>query len=93
VQCIRGNPIPSLGAHRYEDALREVLHVVKGTFLYRSTVERLRRSIEPLVPLVQQQGGHHGVGEHCELAARVWEALELARCTTVFPCWKVYHSA
>jgi hypothetical protein len=42
-----------------------------------STTERLRRSVEPLLPLVQQ-GGHHGAGELRELAARVREVLELA---------------
>jgi hypothetical protein len=75
------------------DALREVLHAVKGTFLCRSTAERLRRSVEPLLPLVQQQGGHRGAGELRELAARVREALELARCAAASPRWNVYRAA
>jgi hypothetical protein len=73
------------------DALREVLRAVKGTFLCRSTAERLRRSVEPLLPLVQ--GGGRGAGEIRELAARVREALELARCAAASPRWNVYRAA
>lgn len=75
------------------DALREVLRAVKGTFLCRSTAERLRRSVEPLLPLVQQHQGHRNSGEIRELAARVREALELARSAAASPRWNVYRAA
>ncbi|GJM95311.1 hypothetical protein PR202_ga12028 [Eleusine coracana subsp. coracana] len=72
------------------DALREVLRAVKGTFLCRSNAERLRRSVEPLLPLVQ---GPHGHRELRELAARVRDALELARSAAAAPRWNVYRAA
>jgi hypothetical protein len=64
------------------EALRELLHAVQGTLFCRSTAERLRRSVEPLLPLVQGLGPHstqRSAGELGELAARVREALDLAR--------------
>jgi hypothetical protein len=40
------------------EALQELLHAVQGTLFCRSTTERLRRSVEPLLPLVQDVGPH-----------------------------------
>lgn len=81
------------------EALREVLHAVQGTLFCRSTAERLRRSVEPLLPLVQglgQGAGPHAqrsAGELGELAARVREALDLARRAATSPRWNVYRAA
>ena len=36
------------------DAVKEILRAVTGTFLCRSTAERLRRTVEPQLQLVQQ---------------------------------------
>jgi hypothetical protein len=78
------------------EALRELLHVVQGTLFCRSTAERLRRSVEPLLPLVQGLGPHstqRSAGELGELAARVREALDLARPVAASPRWNVYRAA
>ncbi|PWZ57391.1 putative disease resistance protein [Zea mays] len=78
------------------EALREVLHAVQGTLFCRSTAERLRRSVEPLLPLVQGLGPHstqRSAGELGELAARVREALDLARRAAASPRWNVYRAA
>ncbi|KAL6847014.1 hypothetical protein ACP4OV_022867 [Aristida adscensionis] len=78
------------------EALREVLRAVRGTFLCRSTAERLRRSVEPLLPLVQglPHGGHgRSAGELGELAGRIREALDLARRAAASPRWNVYRAA
>lgn len=37
------------------EAVKELLRAVRGTFFCRSTAERLRRNVEPLLPLVQPQ--------------------------------------
>ena len=52
------------------EALRELLGAVRGTLFCRSTAERLRRSVEPLLPLVQGLGPR-SAGELGELAAWV----------------------
>ncbi|CAN6338760.1 unnamed protein product [Urochloa humidicola] len=77
------------------EALREVLGAVRGTLFCRSTAERLRRSVEPLLPLVQGLGPHHqrSAGELGELAARIREALDLARRAAASPRWNVYRAA
>jgi hypothetical protein len=78
------------------EALRELLHAVQGTLFCRSTAERLRRSVEPLLPLVQGLGPHscqRSAGELGELAARVREALDLARRAAASPRWNVYRAA
>jgi hypothetical protein len=77
------------------EALRELLHAVQGTLFCRSTAERLRRSVEPLLPLVQGLGPHaqRSAGDLGELAARVREALDLARRAATSPRWNVYRSA
>ncbi|XP_062203445.1 putative disease resistance protein At5g47280 [Phragmites australis] len=77
------------------EALRELLRAVRGTFLCRSTAERLRRSVEPLLPLVQDLGPHNQRtnGELGELAARIREALDLARRAASSPRWNVYRAA
>ncbi|XP_062202248.1 putative disease resistance protein At5g47280 isoform X2 [Phragmites australis] len=76
------------------EALRELLLVVRGTFLCRSTAERLRRSVEPLLPLVQGLPAHgRSNGELGELAVRIREALDLARCAAASPRWNVYRAA
>jgi hypothetical protein len=48
-----------------------------STLLCRSTAERLRRSVDPLLPLVQSLGPHaqRSAGELGELAARVRHGL------------------
>jgi len=56
------------------EALRELLGAVRGTLFCRSTAERLRRSVEPLLPLVQGLGPR-SAGELGELAARVRHGL------------------
>ncbi|CAN6356766.1 unnamed protein product [Urochloa humidicola] len=75
------------------EALREVLGAVRGTLFCRSTAERLRRSVEPLLPLVQGLGPHRPPGELGELAARIREALDLARRAAASPRWNVYRAA
>ncbi|KQJ86089.1 putative disease resistance protein At5g47280 [Brachypodium distachyon] len=81
------------------DAVRELLRAVRGTFLCRSTAERLRRTVEPLLPLVQSHGhGHHGHplrsnAELGELAVQLRDALDLARRAAAAPRWNVYRSA
>ncbi|CAL4905549.1 unnamed protein product [Urochloa decumbens] len=78
------------------EALREVLGAVRGTLFCRSTAERLRRSVEPLLPLVQGLGPHaaqRSAGELGELAARIREALDLARRAASSPRWNVYRAA
>ncbi|KAG2630351.1 putative disease resistance protein At5g47280 [Panicum virgatum] len=77
------------------EALRELLGAVRGTLFCRSTAERLRRSVEPLLPLVQGLGPHaqRSAGELGELAARVREALDLARRAAASPRWNVYRAA
>ena len=59
------------------EALRELLGAVRGTLFCRSTAERLRRSVDPLLPLVQSLGPHaqRSAGELGELAARVRHGL------------------
>jgi len=74
------------------EALRELLGAVRGTLFCRSTAERLRRSVEPLLPLVQGLGPR-SAGELGELAARVREALDLARRAAASPRWNVYRAA
>ena len=37
------------------DAVKELLRAVTGTFLCRSTAERLRRTVEPQLQLMQQK--------------------------------------
>ncbi|TKW29311.1 hypothetical protein SEVIR_3G387300v4 [Setaria viridis] len=80
------------------EALREVLGAVRGTLFCRSTAERLRRSVEPLLPLVQGLGPHAAAGQRSagelgELAARIREALDLARRAAASPRWNVYRAA
>ncbi|KAF0888914.1 hypothetical protein E2562_020136 [Oryza meyeriana var. granulata] len=79
------------------EAVKELLRAVRGTFFCRSTAERLRRNVEPLLPLVQQPhhgaGGHRSTGELAELAAQLREALELARRAAAAPRWNVYRTA
>jgi hypothetical protein len=62
---------------------------VQGILFCRSTstAERLRRSVEPLLPLVQGLGPHtqRSTGELGELAARVTEAVDLARRAATSP--------
>ncbi|KAM0908136.1 hypothetical protein ACQ4PT_015667 [Festuca glaucescens] len=77
------------------DAVKELLRAVTGTFLCRSTAERLRRTVEPLLPLVQQ-GGRHALRSNAELgelAAQLREALDLARRAAASPRWNVYRAA
>jgi hypothetical protein len=77
------------------DAVKELLRAVTGTFLCRSTAERLRRTVEPLLPLVQQ-GGRHALRSNAdlaELAAQLREALDLARRAASSPRWNVYRAA
>ena len=52
------------------EVLRELLGAGRGTLFCRSTAERLRRSVEPLLPLVQGLRTHaqRSAGE---LAAQV----------------------
>ena len=52
------------------EPLWELLHVVQAPLFYRSTVERLRWSVEPLLPLFQGLGLHtqRSTGELGELA-------------------------
>ncbi|VAI13604.1 unnamed protein product [Triticum turgidum subsp. durum] len=77
------------------DAVRELLRAVQGTFLCRSTAERLRRNVEPLLPLVQQNGRHalRSNAELGELAVQLREALDLARRAAAAPRWNVYRTA
>uniref|UniRef100_A0A0D9Y0Y7 RPW8 domain-containing protein n=1 Tax=Leersia perrieri TaxID=77586 RepID=A0A0D9Y0Y7_9ORYZ len=77
------------------EAVKELLRAVKGTFFCRSTAERLRRNVEPLLPLVQhpQHHPHRSAGELAELAAQIREALELARRAAAAPRWNVYRTA
>ncbi|XP_006664153.3 putative disease resistance protein At5g47280 [Oryza brachyantha] len=80
------------------EAVKELLRAVRGTFFCRSTAERLRRNVEPLLPLVQHQhhhggGGHRSAGELAELAAQLREALDLARRAAAAPRWNVYRTA
>ncbi|KAL6622529.1 hypothetical protein ACP70R_032408 [Stipagrostis hirtigluma subsp. patula] len=75
------------------EAVRELLRAVRGTFLCRSTAERLRRSVEPLLPLVQGLPHGRSAGELGELAARIREALDLARRAAASPRWNVYRAA
>uniref|UniRef100_A0ACD6A134 Uncharacterized protein n=1 Tax=Avena sativa TaxID=4498 RepID=A0ACD6A134_AVESA len=77
------------------DAVKELLRAVTGTFLCRSTAERLRRTVEPLLPLVQQGGRHvlRSNAELGELAAQLREALDLARRAAASPRWNVYRAA
>ena len=67
------------------EALWELLHVVQAPLFCRSTVERLRWSVEPLLPLFQGLGPHtqRSTGELGELAAQVKEVLDLARRAAV----------
>ncbi|OEL22879.1 putative disease resistance protein [Dichanthelium oligosanthes] len=78
-----------------QEALRELLGAVRGTLFCRSTAERLRRSVEPLLPLVQDLGPHNQrtAGELGELAARIRDALDLARRAAASPRWNVYRAA
>ncbi|KAL5206682.1 hypothetical protein ABZP36_034891 [Zizania latifolia] len=85
-----------------KDAVKELLRAVSGTFFCRSTAERLRRNVEPLLPLVQQQqqqhhhhhpGAHRSAGELAELAAQLREALDLVRRAAAAPRWNVYRTA
>jgi hypothetical protein len=68
-------------------ALQELLNTVQGTLFCRSTAEHLRRSVEPLLPLVQGLGPHtqRSTGELDEIAARVTEALDMARRAATSP--------
>nr|CAB3462470.1 unnamed protein product [Digitaria exilis] len=75
------------------EALRELMGAVRGTLFCRSTAERLRRSVEPLLPLVQGLGSRSSAGELGELAGRVREALDLARRAASSPRWNVYRAA
>jgi hypothetical protein len=78
------------------EALRELLHAMQGTLFCRSTTERLRRSVEPLLPLVQGVGPHNtqrSAGERGELEARVTEALNLVCRAAASPRWNVYRAA
>lgn len=78
------------------DAVKELLRAVTGTFLCRSTAERLRRTVEPLLPLVQHPhpaGALRSSAELGDLAARLREALDLARRAAASPRWNVYRAA
>ncbi|XP_074576820.1 putative disease resistance protein At4g33300 [Curcuma longa] len=81
------------------ELIKELVKVIRGTYLCRPAAEQLKRSVDSLLPIVQEIR-HSGVelpqnrqSQLSELADHLRLALDLARKAAASPRWNVYRSA
>ncbi|XP_042411931.1 probable disease resistance protein At5g04720 [Zingiber officinale] len=80
------------------ELIKELLNVVRMTYLCRPTAEQLKRSVDSLLPIVQEislsgvELPQHRQNQLSELADNLRLALELARKAAASPRWNVYRS-
>ncbi|RWW76728.1 hypothetical protein BHE74_00015156 [Ensete ventricosum] len=80
------------------ELVKELLKVVRRTYLCRPAAEQLKRSVDALLPIVQEirhsgvELPQHRQSQLSELADQLHLALDLARKAAASPRWNVYRS-
>lgn len=80
------------------ELVKELLKVVRRTYLCRPAAEQLKRSVDALLPIVQEirhsgvELPQHRQSQLSELADQLRLALDLARKAAASPRWNVYRS-
>ncbi|XP_042454571.1 probable disease resistance protein At4g33300 [Zingiber officinale] len=80
------------------ELIKELMKVIRGTYLCRPAAEQLKRSVDSLLPIVQEirhsgvELPQHRQSQLSELADRLRFALDLARKAAASPRWNVYRS-
>ncbi|WOL08981.1 disease resistance protein [Canna indica] len=80
------------------ELMKELIKVVRLTYLCRPAAEQLKRSVDSLLPIVQEirlsgvELPQHRQSQLSELADHLRQALDLARKAAASPRWNVYRS-
>ncbi|XP_072988766.1 probable disease resistance protein At4g33300 [Typha latifolia] len=80
------------------EVVKELIKVIRRTYLCRSIAEQLKRSVDSLLPIVQEirlsgvELPQPRQTQLSDLAAHLRLALELARTAAASPRWNVYRS-
>ncbi|XP_042398504.1 probable disease resistance protein At4g33300 [Zingiber officinale] len=81
-----------------KELIKELLNVVRQTYLCRPAAEQLKRSVDSLLPIIQEirlsgvELPQHRQKQLSELADNLRLALDLARKAAASPRWNVYRS-